>query len=207
MSPVGRRTAPVPGPALSLRRVGRKGVLSDAPVRVRGAVDLDLFLADLVADLLLAGDGLLVQADALDRHGFLLDHGALGAQRHLVLLLADGGAVEGTADVGIGDRLALHADLLVRHGHRLGDVLRDDVLAQPGAADLLGAGAHVEALLRAGHGIVRRGAGGVVADGAAGLGATDVAHAFTGGAGGLEAGRLRAVARAATQAVVPVELL
>ena len=73
------------------------------------AVDLDLLLADLVADLLLPGDGLLVQADALDRHGLLLDDRALGVQGDLVLLLADGRAVHGVADVGVGDRLALDA--------------------------------------------------------------------------------------------------
>src|SRR5205085_1434292 len=40
---------------------------------LRAAVDVDLLLADLVADLLLVGHRLLVEADALDRHGLLGD--------------------------------------------------------------------------------------------------------------------------------------
>ena len=52
----------------------------------------------------------------------------------LVILVGDRRAVRGVIDVGIGDRLALDADLFALHrdGDRL--LLGDDVLAQPGAA-------------------------------------------------------------------------
>src|SRR3954447_24500636 len=126
-------------------------------------VDLDLLLAQALVHLGVLGDGLLVQADALDRHGLLLHDRALGMQRDLVLFLADRGAVEGTVDVGVGDGLALDPDLLAGDRHGLGHVLGDDVLPQTSAADLLRAGAHVEALLGPGHGVIGRGARGVVA--------------------------------------------
>src|SRR5205085_2901116 len=65
-----------------------------------GAVDVDLLLGDGVGDLALLLDGLLVQAHALLGHRALLDHGLLGVQRDLVLLLGDRGAVGRVADVG-----------------------------------------------------------------------------------------------------------
>src|SRR4051794_26206593 len=135
-----------------------------------GVVELDLLLADLAADGLLLGDRLGAQLHPLDRDGLGRDHGALGVQGDLVLLLGDRRAVVGVAAVGVGDRLALQGDLLVRHRH--GDllVLGDHVLAQPGPAGLAGLGADPQLLLRARH----RGVGG---------GARGVAALHTGGAG------------------------
>src|SRR5688572_3128495 len=89
----------------------RARISSDAAVVVPHAVDLDLLRAEVLGDLGLLGDRLLVEADALDRHGLLGDDGLLGVEHDLVLLLADRGAVHGVADVGLGDRLALDADL------------------------------------------------------------------------------------------------
>src|SRR5215218_8428330 len=97
---------------------GRPRRTSAAEVRAVG-VELDLLLAHRVADLLLLGDGLLVQADALHRHGLLGDDGLLGVEHDLVLLLADRGSVHGVADVGVGDRLALDTGLLAGDRHRL----------------------------------------------------------------------------------------
>ena len=78
------------------------------------AVEHDLLLADLAAHGLLLGDGLLAELDPLDGDSLDTDHGALGVQRDLVLLLGDGRAVVGLAAVGLGDRLALEGDLFVR---------------------------------------------------------------------------------------------
>src|SRR5215218_4892097 len=129
------------------------------------AVDVDLLLADLVADLLLLGHRLLVQPDALYRDGLLGDDGALLGEGHLVLLLGDVRAGQSGVPVALGDRLALDPDLLA--GHRNGDrlLLGGHVLAEPGAAGLHLLGADVEPLLRPGHRLVRRGARGVVPDG------------------------------------------
>src|SRR5689334_4527752 len=44
---------------------------------------VDLLLADLLADLVLLGDGLGPQPHPLDRDGFLLHHGPFGAQSDL----------------------------------------------------------------------------------------------------------------------------
>jgi hypothetical protein len=89
----------------------------------------------------LLGDGLLAEPDALDRDGLLVGDRTLGVQRDLVLFLADVSAGGGLADVGLGDRLTLDADFLVADRDGRGDVLGDDVLAQPGppGLDLLGA--------------------------------------------------------------------
>src|SRR5215218_9651567 len=129
------------------------------------AVDVDLLLADLVADLLLLGHRLLVQPDALYRDGLLGDDGALLGEGHLVLLLGDVRTGQSGVPVALGDRLALDPDLLARHrnGDRL--LLGGHVLAEPGAAGLHLLGADVDPLLRAGHRLVRRGARGVVPDG------------------------------------------
>src|SRR3954452_11053645 len=82
------------------------------------AVDLDLLLGDGVGDLALLLDGVLVQAHALLGHRALLDHGLLGVEGDLVLLLGDRRAVGRAVDVGVGDRLALDANLLALHRHR-----------------------------------------------------------------------------------------
>src|SRR3954451_16124758 len=137
------------------------------------AVGVHLLLADGLADLLVLRDGLGVQPDPLDRHGLLLHDGTLGVQRHLVLLLGDGRAVQRAADVGVGDRLAGDPDLLVRHGNGLGHVLADHVLAQTRPTDLDPLGADVHALLGEGHGVVGRRAGGVVAPGAVPIGVVE----------------------------------
>ncbi len=81
-----------------------------------------------------------------------------------MLLLGDVGPVDGLAAVGVRDRLALDADLFALHGHRLGDHLGDDVLAQAGATCLALARAHVQLLLRTRHGVVGRRTTGVVTD-------------------------------------------
>src|SRR3954454_8669755 len=138
---------------------------SSVAARGLGAgVDVDLLLADIVADRLLVGHRLLVEADPLDRHGLLGDDRPLLAEGHLVLLLGDVRAGQRGVAVALGDRLALHPDLLAgdRDGDRL--LLGGDVLAQPGPARRDPLGADVELLLGAGHGLVGRGAGGVVAD-------------------------------------------
>jgi hypothetical protein len=74
------------------------------------------------------------------------------------------GPVGRVADVGVGDRLALDPDFLAAHGDGLGDLVLDDVLAQPGTAGLALRGADAQLLLGARHRVVRGGAGGVVAD-------------------------------------------
>src|SRR5215218_7960796 len=85
---------------------GRPRRTSAAEVRAVG-VELDLLLAHRVADLLLLGDGFLVEAHALHRHRLLVHHGTLRVKRDLVLLLGNGRAVQSVADGGVGDRLAL----------------------------------------------------------------------------------------------------
>ena len=115
------------------------------------------------------GDGLLVDPHPLDRDGLLVDDDPLLGEGHLVLLRGDVAAGHRLVAVGVGDRLALEAHLLVAHRDGRGDVLGDDVLAQPGPAGLAGLGADVELLLRAGHGRVGVRARGVVA----GAGDTD----------------------------------
>jgi hypothetical protein len=74
---------------------------------VLDAVELDLLLADLAADRLLLGDGLLAESHPLDRNGLGVHDRALRVQSDLVLLLGDRRAVKGAADVGVGDGLAL----------------------------------------------------------------------------------------------------
>src|SRR3954463_10435666 len=95
---------------------GAAGPGLEAPLGV--ALGLDLLLAHVLADGLLVGVDVLVEADALLGHGALLDDGLLGVERDLVLLLGDVGPVEGIAAVGVRDRLALDADLLARDRHR-----------------------------------------------------------------------------------------
>src|SRR4051794_29791559 len=138
---------------------------TSVPVRdTLGAVGVDLFLADLLGDLLLRALGLGAQAHPLLRDGFLAHHRVLLVEHHLVLLLGDLGTVVGGVGVVLGDRLALETDLFVRDRHGLGHVLGDDVLAEPRAAPLAGLRPDVQLLLRAGHGLVGGRAGGVVAD-------------------------------------------
>src|SRR3954453_3522462 len=129
-----------------------------------GALGLDLLLADLLADGLLVGVDVLVEADALLGDGALLDDRLLGVERDLVLLLGDGRAVERLVDVRVGDRLALDADLLALDRHAVGHVLGRDVLAQAGAAGLAALRPDGELLLGARHRVVGRRAGRVAAD-------------------------------------------
>src|SRR3954464_8017273 len=119
------------------------------------AVDLDLLLGHGVGDLALLLHGVLVEAHALLRHGALLHDGVLGVGRVLVLLLGDRGAVGRVVDVGVGDRLALDADLLALRRHRRLHLVGDDVLAQAGAARLTLRLADVKLLLGARHRVVR----------------------------------------------------
>src|SRR3954447_6680058 len=148
---------------------GGAAAVQAASVAARGglgaAVDVDLLLADLVADLLLVGRRLLVQPDPLYRNGFLGDDGTLLGEGHLVLLVGDVRAGQGGVPVTLGDRLALDPDLFAAHRNRDRLLLRGHVLSQPGAAGLHLLGADVEPLLRARHRVVRRGARGVVPDG------------------------------------------
>src|SRR5215204_6568029 len=108
------------------RRERGKGLAAGPALRI---VDLDLLLADGVRDLLLLDLGVLVEADALLGDGLLFDDGLFLVEDDLVLFLGDGGAVHGVAGVGVGDRLALDADLFAAHGHGLLDLVLDDVLA------------------------------------------------------------------------------
>src|SRR5215212_840904 len=161
--PVGVPPGPVWRPPTGTDRLAAVGVA----VAVAGlvALDLDLLLADVLADLALVGHGLGVEADPLLGHGPLVDHDLLLAQGNLVLLLGDGRAAGGGVQVGVGDRLALDPDLLAPHRHRYLLGLGGDVLAEPGPAALAGLGPDLELLLRAGHGVVGGGAGDVPADG------------------------------------------
>src|SRR4051794_15944730 len=149
-----------------------------APGRLAGvdaAVALDALLADLLGHGLLVGDRVLVEAHALLRDGALLDDGGLLLEDDLVLLLGDRRAVHRVVDVGVGDRLALDAQLLTLDGDGLLDLLGHDVLAQPRAAGLAALGPDAQLLLGARHRVVGRRTAGVVADGAAAAGvAVDV---------------------------------
>ena len=98
-------------------------------------------------DFFLAGDLLLGQPDPLDRHRLGGHDRPFGVQGYLVLFLGDLRPVHRLPEVGLGDRLALEADLLVADRHRLGHRLGDHVLAQPGPAGLLGGGADAHPLL------------------------------------------------------------
>jgi len=73
----------------------------------------------------------------------------------LVLFLGEGRAVHRLAGVGVGDGLALDADLLTLHGNRAGLVLGDDVLAQSRRSGLARGGADAQLLLAACHRAVR----------------------------------------------------
>src|SRR4051812_43373557 len=171
-----------------------------------GAVDLDLLLGDRVGHLALLLDGLLVQAHALLRDGALLHDGLLGVERDLVLLLGDRRAVGGLVDVGVGDRLALDADLLALHRHRRLDLVRDDVLAQAGTARLTLRLADRQLLLGARHGVVGLGARDVVADRRPGVERAPAPRAAGGAGAALR--QPRAGARlAVVQPVVLVERL
>src|SRR3954453_5544489 len=168
------------GPRTRIRRDDREGVGNERarePARagsprrsvlaaLLGAVDLDLLLGHGVGHLALLLDGLLVQAHALLGHRALLHDRLLGVERDLVLLLGDRGAVGRVVEVGVGDRLALDADLLALHRHRRLHLVGDDVLAQAGAARLTLRLADVELLLGARHGVVRGRARRVAAHGA-----------------------------------------
>jgi len=127
------------------------------------AFGLNLFLANLLADLLVFGDTLRGELDPLDRDGFLADDRPLLGQHDLVLLLADVGSSHGLVAVGVGDRLSFHPDLLPADRHGDGLLLGDDVLAQSGPAGLNLLRADLELLLGAGHRLIRRRPRGVVA--------------------------------------------
>jgi hypothetical protein len=73
-------------------------------------------------------------------------------------------AVHDVVGVGVGDRLALDADLLALHRDRLRHVLGNDVLARAGAAGLALRGADAQLLLGARHRAVGLRAADVVAD-------------------------------------------
>src|ERR671910_920826 len=81
-------------------------------------VELDLLAADVLRDGLLVDRHVLVEPHALLRDGTLLGDDLLLVEDDLVLLLGDRRAVEGVTHVGVGDRLALDADLPAapRHG-------------------------------------------------------------------------------------------
>jgi hypothetical protein len=82
------------------------------------AFDLDVLLvllADLAADLLLLGDGLLAKPNPFLGHRPLLDHRLLLMQDDLVLLLGDLRPAGGGIEVGVGDRLAFDPHLLALH--------------------------------------------------------------------------------------------
>ena len=166
-----RQDPPTRGDELTVvrRRAGVQHVhvlgelaVGDRVEAVVGQIGLDLLLAHLFADLLLFGDGLGAELDALDRDGLLVDHDALLGEGHLVLFLGEVAAGHCLVAVRVGDGLALEAHLFALDRDGRGDVLGDDVLAQPGTpgGDLLGA--HVQALLRAGHRVIGVGAGGVL---------------------------------------------
>ena len=76
------------------------------------------------------GGDVLVEAHALLRDRGLVDDDLLLVEHDLVLLLGDLGAGRGCVAVGVGDRLALDANLLALHRNGLGHVLGDDVLDQ-----------------------------------------------------------------------------
>src|SRR5829696_9416467 len=69
-------------------RVGYRRRSALPPVAAR-LVELDPLLAHLAGHGLAVGDLLLVEPDPLDRYRLGAYGGTLGAQRHLVLLLAD----------------------------------------------------------------------------------------------------------------------
>ncbi|MCY1377498.1 hypothetical protein D9M69_650730 [compost metagenome] len=73
----------------------------------------------------------------------------------LVFLVADVRSGHGGTPVGVRNRFALNADFFALHRNGLGHVLGGDVLAQPRPSGGLPFVADVEALLRAGHGVVR----------------------------------------------------
>src|SRR5215218_3076908 len=126
-------------------------------------VDLDVLLADLLANLTLLGHGVGVQAHPLPGHDLLVNHGPLLVQDDLVLGLGELGAAGGRVQVGVGDRLTLQPDLLPPHRHGLGDLLCGHVLAQPHPPALAGLGADPQLLLRPGHRLIDASAGRVVA--------------------------------------------
>src|SRR3954464_8031129 len=145
-------------------------------------VDLELLLAYGLGDHALVGADVLVEPHALLGHDALLGDGLLLVEHDLVLLFGDLGAVGGGVDVGVGDRLALDADLLAADRHGLGDLVLDDVLAQSHAAALALGRADAQLLLGARHRIVGGRTGDVTPDGAAGVAvavAVVAAHAAT----------------------------
>jgi hypothetical protein len=83
------------------------------PVSAR-VVDVDLLLADRLGDLLLAGDRVLGQTHTLFGNDALLNYKLLLVQHDLVLFLGDLRARRRPVAVGVGDRLALEANLLRR---------------------------------------------------------------------------------------------
>jgi hypothetical protein len=82
-----------------------------------------------------------------------------------VLLLGELPAGHRRVAVGVGDRLALDADLLALHRNCRGHVLGDDVLAQPGPARLALGRADRKLLLRTRHRVVGLGTADVTPDG------------------------------------------
>src|SRR4051794_35872597 len=152
-----------------------RGLAGDAGVGVADAVDalrgltvgiddVDLLLANGLVDLALLGLDVLVEADALLGHDALLGDDLFAVQCHLMLFLGDRGPRGGVTDIGVGDRLALDPDLLAPHGHRLRDLVLDDVLLQAHATRLAFRGAHAQFLLGARDGTVGLRAADIVAD-------------------------------------------
>src|SRR5829696_9471645 len=122
--------------SLSCDAVGlaETSAVGPAPVHVR--VGVDLLLADLVGHRHLIGHGLGVEPDPLHGYSLLLHDGPLLAENDLVLFLTDGWTRGGIADVGVGDRLALDADLFALHRNGLLDVLGGGRLIKTNPAGL-----------------------------------------------------------------------
>src|SRR4051794_17563713 len=144
---------------------GREPAGAETSVAV--VVDVDALGADGVGDLALIGLDVLLQPHALLGDRALLHDGLLGVQRDLVLLLGDGRTVQRRVAVGVGDRLALEADLLAPDRHGLGDLVLDHILLQPDSAALTLGRADAQLLLRARHRVIGVGAADVAARAAA----------------------------------------
>ena len=143
--------------------------MGDAPAQLRSArsarvVDVDLLLADGVGDL-----ALLACVTSLSRRtrsfgtACFSTTGSSSWSTTSCSSSEIAGPVGGVAAVGVGDRLALDADLLAAHRDGLGDLVLDDVLLQPHAAGLALGRADAQLLLGARHRVVGRRAAGVAA--------------------------------------------
>src|SRR4051794_29688157 len=99
---------------------GARRSLAPPHASVAGVVDVDALGAHGLRDRLFAGLDVLFQANAFLGDGALVRHDFLLVEHDLVLLLGERGAVERVVDVGVGDRLALDADLLAADRDGLG---------------------------------------------------------------------------------------